>query len=265
MGKNKISSLKFNDGKVHYALPKEDLAKYNASIFNLGNLSVPCEGQKALSVFFDLEGFTNFCNKRDPELDVHLFLTKYLNWILEKIKDEILINDKEIEHEKYHAIYSNLPFHTKFLGDGLWFLWDVEKLEKHLLCNIIISCYNISNKYSDEFLPLIRNNMHNVPQKLRCGAAFGTIYNIGENDFVGPCINISSRLQKFNGLTFCFATKGIDISQFHKEFLKLIIYKKALIRGIGWEIVGMFKKDFDKLKPEDKEVFKKVDAIIDNE
>ena len=87
------------------------------------------------------------------------------------------------------------------------------------------------------------------PPKLRCGIARGIVYSVGDsNDFVGPCINMSARLQKLDSLTFCFSRRGIDPAVLDPNYAKLFVVKKVNIRGIGTEeLVCILKREYDSL------------------
>lgn len=126
--------------------------------------------------------------------------------------------------EDGNATFAPLPFMSKFLGDGLLFLWDTIELLEGEITDIVISMHEICMKYIKEFIPSVENSIVDIPPKLRCGIARGTIYTVGNgNDFVGPCINVSARLQKFNSLSFCFSRRGINPAEMHESYYKYFI------------------------------------------
>uniref|UniRef100_UPI0025D92A34 hypothetical protein n=1 Tax=uncultured Flavobacterium sp. TaxID=165435 RepID=UPI0025D92A34 len=86
--------------------------------------------------------------------------------------------------------------------------------------------------------------------------ARGAIYSVGNgNDYVGPCINVSARLQKLSSLSFCFSRRGLnpEVNQYFKEDF---IVKKTNIRGIGSdELVCLLKDEYNSLTKEEKDTF----------
>src|SRR4030065_2165917 len=67
-------------------------------------------------------------------------------------------------------------------------------------------------------------------------------------DFVGPCINISTRLQKMSDLSFAFSARGVDLNVFHPSYHEVFVKKQVAIRGIGDnELIYISREGFDKL------------------
>jgi hypothetical protein len=149
-----------------------------------------------------------------------------------------------------------LPFLSKYLGDGILFLWDTEGMSDIKIMNVVVSMDLICRNYKKLFLPKISKKVSSPPSKLRCGIARGAIYSVGNgNDFVGPCINMSARLQKLNSLSFCFSRRGFNY-EVNSYLTKKILIKKVDVRGIGnEELVCVLKDEFDQLNPEYKEKF----------
>lgn len=234
-------------------IPRKNFDAFSENILGLGQIDTKSNQVDALSVMFDLEGFTKFCKQIDPQLAVPEFLSKFLTWIFQQIKLELI--DKEFE-EGYKT-FASLPFMSKFMGDGLLFLWDTSQLEEGAIADIVVSMREICKNYNKKFVKEIEYSIVDTPQKLRCGIARGFIYSVGNgNDFVGPCINVSARLQKFNSLSFCFSRRGISPSAMHDSFKDTFLVKKVDIRGIGeTELVCVVKEEFEKLSPEEKSKF----------
>jgi hypothetical protein len=235
-------------------IKKEKFDSFNQDILGLGNIETKSIQTNALSVIFDLEGFTDFCKQIDPQLAVPEYLSDFLKWLFEKIRGE-LINKT---YDEGYKTWADLPFLSKYLGDGVLFLWDTKNMSDSNIQNVVVSMYEICRKYQSEFLPLICQKVVSPPTKLRCGIARGAIYSVGNgNDFVGPCINMSARLQKLNSLTFCFSRRGINPNNMAEGYKAQFIVKKANIRGIGEnELVCFPKVQYDKLQKEEKEKFK---------
>jgi len=78
-------------------------------------------------------------------------------------------------------------------------------------------------------------------------------------DYVGPCINIASRLQKLSLLTFCFPRRGFDVKKYMDEtFWRVFVEKRVNLRGIGGnELVWIVKSEFNGLLEDEKILFRK--------
>jgi len=236
-------------------IKKEKWEDFNSTLLGLGNVGVTSNVTSAICAVFDLEGFTNFCKQIDPQLSTPIFLKQFLDWFFQKIKSETMKSEHPEGIEKWH----NLPFLTKFLGDGILVIWDTENMSLTSQSNIIISCRLICNTYVSDFYPLIKRKLSEVPTKLRCGIAKGNIFSVGDgNDFVGPCINYASRLQKLPGCYIAFSDRGFNVEENFKdaEYEKWII-KKVPIRGIGdFELVYILASDFAKMNANQKKWYK---------
>lgn len=245
-----------HEGKTIKIVRKNIFDSFNPDILGLGKIDSKSHQLNALSVIFDLEGFTIFCKQIDPHLAVPEYLNDFLNWIFEKIREETI----QQSFKDGYSIYSNLPFLSKYLGDGILFLWDTESMSETMIRNVVASMYEVCRKYQTQFLPTISKKITSAPSKLRCGIARGAIYSVGNgNDFVGPCINMSARLQKLNSLTFCFSRRGINPEEMGPGYKTRFVVKKVDIRGIGEEELVCFSKiEFDKLDEQEKSKFKSV-------
>ena len=250
-------SIDEEDGIIVKANDKLD--KFNVDLLNIGDLKKPSKLIEVLSIIFDLEGFTNFTKQVDPQLSIPNFISEFFNWLFNNIKDELILNNKE------NILWAELPFFCKFMGDGALFLWRIdldkislvdetltsEELQGNLqeyLCNIVATMFDICDNYK-KFYNKAKKDYVSPPQKLRCGIARGNVFPIGNGrDFVGPCINIAARLQKFNGLSFAFSARGIDANGFNVDYKEFFIKKRVKIHGIGDnELIYILKKEFDKL------------------
>lgn len=246
-------TLKIDQDEIEI-IDKQNFESFSEDILGLGKINSKSNQVNALSVMFDLEGFTKFCKQIDPHLAVPEFLSKFLQWIFKEIKVELT----EETHEQGYKTYAPLPFLSKFMGDGLLFLWDTSNLDEVNIVDIVVSMYEICKKYKSEFHKKIEHDIVDAPTKLRCGIATGIIYSVGNgNDFVGPCINVSARLQKLHSLSFCFSRRGINPNIMDDSYLKSFIVKKVNIRGIGEsELVCILKNEFENLDESEKINFK---------
>ena len=230
------------DGERHLALQATELFRFNSSILGLGEISDSTAGNwnarsDVMTAIFDLEGFTKFSAQPDAHLLVPVFLESFLSWLFLKIKNEFV----KTETDAGILLWSYLPFFAKFMGDGVLLLWKIPHDTKvggdPAVGNILVRSHNICRAFSDEFLPRIRERVHSPPQRLRCGIARGNIIVIGNGkDFVGPCINIASRLQKLGKLSFAVHRTGIDPENcLESPWREQYVLKKISIRGVAEE------------------------------
>ena len=245
-------------GEGHYfSVDSYEFEKFSPDVLGLGDLSTPGEYVEALAAVFDLEGFTKFCNQSDPHLATPEFLSEFLNWLFGKISQEI--QTPELQPLTNVTLWCSLPFFSKFMGDGILFLWDTTYANSNLeVGNVILLLERICKNYLTEFRPHIKNMVAGAPLRLRCGIARGRVISVGNGqDFVGPCINIASRLQKLGQLGFCVARKGINPSScFRRQQAKRFMTKQVGIRGIGEEeLVVVLQKEFENLPAKEKKLF----------
>jgi len=200
------------DGINRWFIKKEDWNKFNSNVLGIGDISIDSISKNVICAFFDLEGFTKFCTQIDPELVIHVFLKKYLDWFFSQIQELT----KKNENSEGLLLWHELPFFIKFMGDGLLLLWDISNLNSQV--NIVVSSLKITENYTKDFFIKIKDKVTDPPRKLRCGITKGKVYSVGNGeDYVGPCINFASRLQKLPGITFAFSNRGIDIEMFNKK------------------------------------------------
>lgn len=235
------------EGKKIILVKKEKWEKFKSDILGLGVIGRQASPRDVICAFFDLEGFTKFCNRADSGEVIPVFLNPYLNWFFEQIREKT----KFKEYDEGIATYHDLPFLIKFLGDGLMVLWDVTDSEVKDLRNIILSALEITENYQNGFFPKIKLEVGSPPANLRCGIAKGTVYSIGNGDgqdYVGTCINLASRLQKLHlpGIRFAFSSIGIPKEAFspsENRFIKCSVD----IRGIGENVIFILKREYDNL------------------
>jgi class 3 adenylate cyclase len=235
-------------------IKKEVLDSFDPGVLGLGDISSKSAPVNALAAIFDLEGFTKFCTQIDPQLAVPKFLDFFLKWLFVRIKETC----RQEELPEGYKIYLEPPFFAKFLGDGILFLWDTETKSKREINNIVSSCERVRMAYTSKFLKTIKDKFSYVPTALRCGIARGIIYSIGNGeDYVGPCINLASRLQKLSLLTFAFSRKGFDYETYMPSTRsEKYCVKEVEVRGIGdRELVCILKEEYDKLPEEEKKKF----------
>jgi len=246
---------KYGKGQYFRSLPKSTFNAFTPEVLGLGDISREGSYIQALAAVFDLEGFTAFCNQVDSHLVLPEFLTRYLEWLFTTLREKF----KEGEDGKRVKLWSDLPFFTKFLGDGLMFLWDTTPmLRGGPIRNIVITSFDITREYCKIFLPEIRRHVSNPPHRLRCGIARGQVVSVGnQGDYVGSCINIAARLQKLASLSFAVSRRGLDFSTpIPHTFFQRIVLKRVALRGIGAdELVYVLSEEFDNLTPDDRASF----------
>src|SRR5258708_6125722 len=141
-----------NDENVEVEITrKAKFDSFNENILGLGKLESKSKQINALSVFFDLEGFTNFCKQIDPQLAVPEYLSEFLHWIFNEVRNA-LINKS---FKDGYTLWSDLPFQVKYLGDGILFLWDTDSMSDNEIHNVVVSMYDICQNYAAKFVPLV--------------------------------------------------------------------------------------------------------------
>lgn len=233
------------------------LRKFCPAVLELGDIGNEWEKIDVLAAVFDLGGFTSFCNQVDSHLSLPKFVKEFLNWLFKEIRSELVIE----RFEDGIGLYSQLPIFAKFMGDGVLFLWDASHMHMVLICNVAILLREVVNRYRSNFVPKMRGQLLHYPKNLKCGVALGTVCSVGEGkDYVGMCINVACRLQKYSNIGFCLSKTGIDMKEgMTRDVAKRYMVRRAAIRGIGdEELVIVNKSDFAKLSPEGKAQFKRV-------
>jgi len=246
------------DGQKRRLLTREAFDRFNPSLLGLGALTSEAVSTDAIAAMFDLDGFTTFCKQIEPHLSVPVFLSAFLEWLMNQIKYEM----KYQEYPEGVALWGPLPFFVKFMGDGLLVLWDVSRADDNARRNIIVTAREICLRYVKEFYPHIEAIVSDPPPVLRCGLARGTVFSVGNrSDFVGSCINMAARLQKLPGATFAFNRRGINIDDpgAAEFFQKEIVVKRTAVRGIGEkELVCLPSFEYSVMSPADRASYQDV-------
>jgi class 3 adenylate cyclase len=227
-------------------LDNETLAEFNPAVLGLGDISVPSREIDAIAAVFDLAGFTRFCNHVDPHLAVPRYLSAFLEWIFERVK----IGLTERSYADRKALWAELPFMAKFLGDGVLLLWNTRSMDDARVCSIVTTLYDICYEYRHQFYKEMSLVVDSPPSILRCGLARGRVFSVGNGrDYIGHCINTASRLQKLSLLTFCFPSRGFNVQGYMRESHRhLFLPKRASIRGVGEnELVWVLGDEFNRL------------------
>jgi len=233
----------------------EKLEGFNPSVLGLGDIALPSKEVEAIAAIFDLARFTTFCNQVDPHLVVPKYLSNFLDWLFGEIRARLT----EGGYGEDKKLWAELPFFTKFLGDGVLLLWSTRGLTEPLICKIVATLYEIRSAYRNDFYPRISKAVDKPPSILRCGIARGRVFSVGNgNDYIGHCINTASRLQKLSLLTFCFPHRGFNVQEYMREdYRRLFVQKSVTIRGVGEnELIWLIKEEFDRLPEKSRELFR---------
>lgn len=225
-----------------------------------------------LALVFDVSGFTNFFNKPD----IQDYITNYINSIIDCVEiciwgGEAFWVDKG-DNAREVPPMDIKPSLRKFLGDGVLYVWEEDERKllskgavKVSLLNMLWNVQdgmNVINNSIMEYMPIA-----DLPRTIKFGIAQGSIYKLTENsgdiDYIGPCINLASRLVKYcPGLNF-MASSRLKIG---KEYLDRHGYIKIIakeLRSFEKEIVIIDKDDYERLSPEEKErLFEEIPAVI---
>jgi class 3 adenylate cyclase len=243
-----------------YWVRKGVFDRFGADIVGLANLTERKKTFEGLAAILDLKDFTRFCDQRDSHNAVPEFISEFLEWLFEAIRNESLDIDNEEENVSGEVVlWFHLPIFGKFLGDGLLLLWDVTDMSKEARRNVVQALDLICVDYKRVFRKRIRGRFSTPPSKLRCGIAQGLVTSIaGGKDYVGMCINIASRLQKLaeDSFSFGFSRKGMEETKgqdWYDDF-RLIKYK---IRGVSKpELIYVLKREFVRLSREDQRTYR---------
>jgi hypothetical protein len=236
-------------------LTDEKFDRFNPDVLGLGDIGTASKQVEALAAMFDLSGFTNFCGQVDPHLAVPEYLSSFLDWLFSEIKMGLMREEREGEK----VLWAGLPFLAKFTGDGVLFLWDTKNMGGAEISNVVTSLWEICANYTREFLPKIKRLVAHPPNILRCGISRGMVFSVGNGeDYVGPCVNISARLQKLSLLTFCCSRRGFDIEKYMpEETAAKYVLKSVALRGIGDdELVWIRKEEYNNLDDVERLLFK---------
>jgi len=248
-----VSTTQAETGRLKQ-LDNETFRGFNPALLGLGDIRVPSREIEAMAVVLDLSGFTKFCNQVDPHLAVPEYLSQFLGWLFDKIKMGLTATS----YSDRKVLWAELPFLSKFMGDGVIFLWNTRDMKENVICDIVSTLYEICYSYRQQFYPRIIKGVASPPDNLRCGIARGRVFSVGNGrDYVGHCINLASRLQKLSLLTFCFPRRGFDVQRYMRGSLReKIAEKRVAIRGI-WEsdLVWVLKEEFDNLPDREKALF----------
>ncbi|MGC4099769.1 hypothetical protein [Ferruginibacter sp.] len=212
-----------------------------------------------LALIFDISGFTKFFNKPD----IHYYMTNYINQIINCVEITIWGGNDFWTTETPQEIdaLEIKPIMRKFLGDGMLYVWEDNDdrllLKSDFKIDLIIRLWNLQlnfdriNKRLYEDIPV-----GDLPTNIKFGISQGTIFklieNTGEQDCIGPCINLASRLVKYCQEINFIASARLDLPKQELEtygFFKIIAKE---LQSFENEIVVIDKVDYDGVSLADK-------------
>ena len=219
-----------------------------------------------LALLYDLEGFSKFFNQPD----VQDYVPKFLNHVSQALSLTLFGgNSYWMPGGKEYPPLLQAPIHEKFLGDGMLYVWTLRRGDADFdpafitdLCNRL---WNLKLRFAEllkraaDDVPVV-----DLPSRVRFGLARGTIYELTrargtQKEYIGFCINLASRLQKYSpGLGFIASARiGLRDEVLTKHgYIKVVATK---IRGFPEEIVVVDKNEFTKLpEPDRTELFRKL-------
>jgi class 3 adenylate cyclase len=221
--------------------------------------------QHAIVLIADLEGFSAFCNIPDAQL----YAARFLNCVGEALN--ICIRGGNAywippeQWRKRHQLPLPAPTHQKFLGDGALFLWVGSQhhgLSTRQLTSLCNRLWNLQ-----EWFEAVREKaaatipIADLPRRIRFGLAGGMVTELvrtdnGQKEYVGSCMNLASRLQKYcPRLAFIASDRaGIPSAKLRKYSYRRVI--ATAIRGFPNEVVFVDKDGFEAIpKSERKRLF----------
>lgn len=203
----------------------------------------------AIAVICDLKDFSQFLNHPD----VQEYVPKFLNHIYNALSilffggDQYWIREDERDWGPIQA-----PVHEKFLGDGALYIWTADpRTLDELAAQLANRLWNLQNRFH-AVLEQCRDDVPVValPSKLRFGLARGTVYELtraesGAKEYIGFCINLASRLQKYcPELAFIASARlGIPGTSLAEYGYKKVV--ATAIKGFPEEIVIVDRDEFE--------------------
>lgn len=212
-----------------------------------------------LALIFDISGFTNFFNKPD----LQLYITKYINQIIECVEITIYggVDSWTNDPEELEPL-PLLPSMRKFLGDGMLYIWEDDNVKtltnSYLKIDLINRLWNIQKYFSKINQKLYEEiPIGDLPKTVKFGIAQGTLYRLnekeGDEDYIGPCINLASRLVKYCPDINFICSARLDLAKKDLEEYNYLRIIARELRSFENEIVIIDRKDYQSLTEEDRE------------
>ena len=209
----------------------------------------------AIVMIYDIAGFSKFFNQPD----VHEYVPRFLNHISNVVATVIYGGEEYWTTNPETLQPLQAPAHEKFLGDGGLYIWLSPNAKGFSTTFVTSLCNNLWN--IQRFFGNIRKKcaedipVYELPQGIRFGLARGTVYELTnrktrQREYIGFCINLASRLQKYCP-EFAFiasARMGISKSLLEQhDYIKVVATK---LKGFPKEIVIVDRTEYNNLSPE---------------
>lgn len=229
----------------------------------------------AIALIYDLEGFSRFFNQPD----VQDYVPRFLNHISNVFQTILLggvaywLTTEEQPDEPMTRL--SAPIHEKFLGDGALYVLTPPGAVGSFTDDFVIHLCNRLWNLQNYFEVVLRRAADEVPvfelpKRIRFGLARGTVYELtcrrtARKEYIGFCINLASRLQKYCPELGFIASARVGLPE---EILKKHAYRKVVatqIRGFPKEIVIVDKDEFEELDLDTRETLFEVPWESDGE
>ncbi len=222
--------------------------------------------KRGIALVYDLEGFSAFFNQPDMQD----YVPKFINHVSQAVSQVIFGGEAywlPFKNKSESALLA--PVHEKYLGDGCLYIWsfsddaprELREFEVYL-CNRL---WNLKNRFEEvQKRSLIDVPVVELPKRIRFGLASGTIYELTtqksrHTEYIGFCVNLASRLQKYcPPLGFIASARLAIPEKMLKEhgYIRVVATK---LRGFPKEIVFVDKNEYAALeKPLRKELFAEI-------
>jgi class 3 adenylate cyclase len=212
--------------------------------------------RRGVVMMYDLEGFSRFFNQPD----VQDYVPVFINHVSMAVGACIYGGDHYWRSDGGAKLpqLPILPVHEKFLGDGAMYVWlhsDVDALTTDFTRHLCNRLWTLKRNFksvvaaASDLLPVL-----DVPARLRFGVAAGTIYELvrrlsGDGEYIGFCINLASRLQKYCPELGFIASARIGLPQAILDEHNYIKVVAKSLKGFPREVVIVDKGEWEALGP----------------
>ena len=237
--------------------PEKSRKKRTTTLFD-NRASQPRNG---LVLVYDLEGFSHFF----IQPDVQEYVPKFINHVSQAVATCIYGGDTYWEpdaDQRQIEPLVPLPVHEKYLGDGAMYIWlgtEKNPITNELVGALCNRCWNLRRSFQNvlraasDLVPVV-----DIPKRIRFGIARGTIYeltrrNSTDREYIGFCINLATRLQKYCPELGFIASARVGLPQARLEKHGYVRVVATQIKGLPREIVILDKDEWAALGPTSRE------------
>jgi class 3 adenylate cyclase len=165
------------------------------------------------------------------------------------------------EPEKLEPLVPN-PIHEKYLGDGAMYVWlnsERKPIDQKFVTGVCNRLFNLKIGFNEiikaasDLLPVV-----DIPGRIRFGVARGTIYELRQQnsttrEYIGFCINLATRLQKYCPELGFIASARIGLPQTILDEFGYIKVVATQLKGFTREVVIIDKDEWAALGPASRE------------